>query len=133
MSLDKDQIPPLKAIIKASYSPVLKRSMANLMLLGLENVRLEHFKGETDKFINYMHSYKGTKIIKAIVMSIVESREALVMEVLKQYSIDKDINAFDIYFSELLFYFNKHLEIIQKLAFARKFNQLAQLSKYTEH
>ena len=133
MTLDKDLIPPLKALIKASYSPVLKRSIANLTLLGFENVRLEHFKGQTDEFMLYLQSYKGTNVVKAIISGIRDSKESLVMEVLRQYDIDKDKEAFDIYFDELLGYFDKHLGQIEKLAHARRFNQLAQLTKYTEH
>jgi len=103
------------------------------MLLGLEQVRLENFKGQTQEFINYMHSYKGTKVVQAIIKGIQESRESLVMEVLRQYDIDKDKDAFDTYFTELLFHFDKHLGQIEQLAYARRFQQLTQLSKYTEH
>ena len=132
MTLDKDQLPILKGIIKASYSPVLKRAIVNLFLLGLEQVRLDNFPGKTQEFFNVLHSDKGHKACKEIIKDIYNTRENMIVELMKQYGIDKDQSEFNIYLDELTLHFSKHISQVEQLVFNNRFQELVQLSKVTE-
>ena len=133
MPIEPDQIPIMKAVIQTTYSPVLQRAMVNLMLLGIEQIRLDNFKDAPEKFKAAMYTPKFSRVCKAIINDIEANKDHLVVEIMKQYGIDKDTDCFNLYFDELGYWFKRHLVVIQNLVFNYRFEKLAQLSQIKEN
>ena len=128
MTIEKDQQPVMKTVVKTTYSPVLRRSMVNLYLLGIEQVRLDNFKGATKEFLNMLYAGRGKSISYTILENIEKNKDELIVELMKQYGIDKDEDCYNLYFDELSKYFKEHLTMISGLAFNNMFDKLAMLS-----
>ena len=108
--LDKDQLPILKAIIKASYGNVLMRVLAHSIMVALDEI-IRSMRITSKRQLTVMEriqlidsQIRTTQVRNALLISLdalKRDRESIVNEVIRQYGLKVPHDEIDFYQDEM--------------------------------
>ncbi len=128
--IDKDQVGAMLLIIKEVYSPVILRSVVNLVLLDISQIVAGarcNTKNDIDKILHTDACQKA--LIDALMHEHWARCPDVIMEILKQYGLMARKDEHDFYLQHMGKVFDGHVSYVKTLLLEYNYDALYGISK----
>lgn len=136
MAIDKDQEPILKAMINASYSGVILRTICHYVLIDLAEISSSmkisssRHMNLLEKLIMYDQELQSDHVKKSLLCClnmIKRKRDDIVNEIIRQYGLTLAHDEIDFYQDEMGFIFDDFIKYTRDLIQAGEYGMLRSL------